>query len=175
MPVSPVGQHPYKSITRLHTTHKMLSSAKMLLTYLTDGNLTDNQVQVLTDADYKMYMRVINAESSEEQMTCASYLEFYAEQVIENLEDDETTVVKPVKVAEKRVAKTLPVAKQSIHQRAWGAWTKKMASERKADIQAYKATLMSEGKPFTAPHLKWISAFANAKSEAYQAFLCEFS
>lgn len=175
MPVSPVGQHPYKSITR-HTTHKMafqmLSSAKMLLTYLTDGNLTDNQVQVLTDADYKMYMRVINAENSEEEITRASYLEFYAEQVIENLEsEDEPEPVKPVKTQEK---KSIPLAKQSTHQKAWGAWTKKMASERKADIQAYKMSLIAEGKSATAPHLKWISAFANAKSAPYQEFLAQF-
>ena len=153
-----------------------LASAKMLLHYSENGNLTDDQLEVLTSADYKMYMRVLNSENSEEQMTRAGYMEHYAEQVIENLEgEDDTQVVQPVKVAEKRVAKTLPVAKQSIHQRAWGAWTKKMASERKAEIQDYKATLIADGKPCTAPHLKWISAFANAKSDTYKAFLSEFS
>jgi hypothetical protein len=176
MPVSPVGQHPYTEHHITHTTHKMnsqmLTSAKMLLNYLTNGNLCDAHLQMLTDADYKMYMRVINAENDQDQIDRASYLEFYAEQVIANLEsEDEPEPVKPVKTQEK---KTIPLAKQSTHQKAWGAWTKKMASERKDDIQAYKMSLIAEGKSATAPHLKWISAFANAKSAPYQEFLAQF-
>jgi hypothetical protein len=148
----------------------MLSSAKMLLSYLADGNLNESQLQVLTDADYKIYQRVINAESSETQLNLASYLEFYALQVIDNLEGEAEEAEEPVQPKSVLKGRVIPLDKQSKWQRVWGDWCKKVNAENAKAIADYKTLRKTETGSANGAHLKWINIHKGKDTKEFQEF-----
>ena len=146
----------------------MLSSAKMLIHYCDISFLTPAQEEVLTDADYKAYQNCRNSENEEH---LASYLKFYAEQVIDNLEGEEAEEAEePVQTKSVLKGRVIPLDKQSKWQRVWGDWCKKVNAENAKAIADYKTLRKAETGSANGAHLKWINIHKGKSTKEFQEF-----